>query len=202
MLKEAIASQIGKKIGENEVLAFLGIVFIMGFHKLPRIRDYWSQDKNLFTLVVADTMTRDNFYRLFTNIHLVNNATMPSKDSPDYSKLYKVHDFSHLLKRNFQRNYSLGVCISVDETIVKFKGRSPIKQYEPIKPTKRGYKVWVLSESTTGYVFNFNIYTGKDTRSQSPLGERVVMSLIDGIDLGDYQLFSTVTSIPCHYFVS
>ena len=152
-----------KEIDENEMHAFLGILLIMGFHKLPRIEDYWSKDKNLFTPAVADTMTRDEFQRLFSNIHLADNSKMPSKNSSNYDKMYKVNDFLNILKRNFQRNYSLGSCISIDEAMIKFKGRSSIKQYQPMKPTKRGYKVWVLAESSTGYVYNFEIYTGKTT---------------------------------------
>jgi Transposase IS4 len=31
-----------KEVDRNQLNAFLGILFIMGFHKLPRIRDYWS----------------------------------------------------------------------------------------------------------------------------------------------------------------
>ena len=178
-----------KEVDENQMCAFLGILFIMGFHKLPRMRDYWSQDRNLFTPAVADTMTRDEFQRFFSNIHLADNSKIPPKNSSDYNKLYKVNDFLNLLKRNFQRNYSLGSCISIDEAMIKFKGRSSIKQYQPLKPTKRGYKVWVLAESTTGYVYNFEIYTGKGAERRLSLGEHVVMSLIDGIDFKNRQLF-------------
>jgi len=178
-----------KEVDENQVYAFLGILFIMGFHKLPRMRDYWSQDRNLFTPAVANTMTGNDFQRLFLNIHLADNSKIPSKNSSNYNKLYKMNDFLNLLKRNFQKNYSLGSCISIDEAMIKFKGRSSIKQYQPLKPTKRGYKVWVLAESTTGYVYNFEIYTGKDEQRRLSLGEHVVMSLIDGIDLKNRQLF-------------
>ena len=172
-----------KDIDENQMYAFIGILFVMGFHKLPRIRDYWSQDRNLFTPVVANTMTRNEFQRIFFHLHLADNSKMPSKNSSNYNKLYKVNDFLYLLKRNFQRNYSLGSCISIDEAMIKFKGRSSMKQYQPLKPTKRGYKVWVLAESTTGYVYNFEIYSGKDVERRLSLGEHVVMSLIDGISL-------------------
>jgi hypothetical protein len=106
-----------KEVDENQIHAFLGVLLIMGFHKLPRMRDYWSQDKNLFTPAVANTMTRNEFQRLFSNIHLADNSKMPSK------------------------NYSLGSCISIDEAMIKFKGRSSMKQYQPLKSTKRGYKV-------------------------------------------------------------
>ena len=67
---------------------FLGILFIMGFNKLPRMRGYWTQDRNLFTPAVASTMTRNDFYRLFSNTHFADNFKMPSKNSSNY-KLYK-----------------------------------------------------------------------------------------------------------------
>ena len=45
--------------------------------------------------------------------------------------------------------------LSVDEAMVKFKGRSSIKQYMPKKPIKRGFKIWMLADSDSGYVTNF-----------------------------------------------
>ena len=60
--------------------------------------------------------------------------------------------------------------------MVKFKGRSSIKQYLPLKPIKRGYKVWCLCDPITDYLFNYQIYLGKEI----PLGERVVLGLISG----------------------
>ena len=35
-----------KEVDESQLLAFLGLLFIIGFHRLPSIRDYWSQDRN------------------------------------------------------------------------------------------------------------------------------------------------------------
>ena len=66
--------------------------------------------------------------------------------------------------------------------MIKFKGRSSIKQYLPLKPIKRGYKVWCLCDPITGYLFNYQIYLGKEetSRKEIPLGERVVFDLISG----------------------
>nr|CAI5821849.1 unnamed protein product [Callosobruchus analis] len=36
--------------------------------------------------------------------------------------------------------------------MIAFKGRSAIKQFMPMKPVKRGYKVWCLADSQTGYI--------------------------------------------------
>jgi hypothetical protein len=62
---------------------------------------------------------------------------MAWKDSRNYNKLYTLNVFINLLRRNFQQNYTLESCFSIDKSIIKFKGRSSIKQYDPLKPTKR-----------------------------------------------------------------
>ena len=54
------------------------------------------------------------------------------------------------------------------------------RQYMPKKPTKWGIKVWMLAESKTGYVSNFDVYLGKAPPSdQAELGmvTRVVLNI-------------------------
>ena len=64
--------------------------------------------------------------------------------------------------------------------MIKFNGRSSIKQYLPLKPIRRGYKVWCLCDPITAYLFNYQIDLGKEETSgkEIPLGERVVFDLI------------------------
>lgn len=62
------------EIDQNQMKAFLSIIFIMGFHELPRIRDYWIQGRNLFTSAVANTMTRNDFQWVLGHIHLADNT--------------------------------------------------------------------------------------------------------------------------------
>ena len=35
----------------------------------------------------------------------------------------------------------------------------------PKKPTKWGIKAWVLADSRSGYVWNLNLYTGKNSNT-------------------------------------
>ncbi|KAJ6647307.1 PiggyBac transposable element-derived protein 4 [Pseudolycoriella hygida] len=61
--------------------------------------------------------------------------------------------------------------------MIKFKGRCVLKQYMPMKPIKRGYKVWCLADAVTGFILAFIVYTGKEKIiTESTLGERVVMT--------------------------
>ena len=102
------------------------------------------------------------------------------------------------LKRNFQENYVLGTNICIDESMIKFKGRSSLKQYLPSKPIKRGYKLWCLADSLTIYLYNFDICTGKQEIRQGTLAEDVVLRIVDKFELEDHQLFfdNFFTTVP------
>ena len=61
---------------------------------------------------------------------------------------------------------------AVDEAMIPFQGRSSIKQYMPLKPIKRGFKVWVRGDSPTGYFCEFDVYEGQaDSTSDSSDGQ-------------------------------
>lgn len=72
--------------------------------------------------------------------------------------------------------------VSIDESMIKFKGRSSLKQYLPKKPIKRGFKVWTLADSKNGYVYDFEIYKGKDSERRSSLGEHVVKKFVSDLE--------------------
>jgi hypothetical protein len=79
--------------------------------------------------------------------------------------------------------------LAVDETMIKFRGQSSVKQYMPMKPVKLGFKMWVLACSFTGYCLALSLYEGKDGSTGQSLGERVVNKLIEGYEGFGYCLF-------------
>ena len=58
---ERYAEQNGRMFQTTleELCAFLGINILMGIHKLPKMRDYWSVDEGLDNTLIQKTMTRD-----------------------------------------------------------------------------------------------------------------------------------------------
>lgn len=67
---------------------------------------------------------------------------------------------------------------SVDEAMVAYTGRLGFKQHIPLKPTKRGIKVWMRADPNNGYFNDFQVYTGKEGNvAEKGLGERVVRDL-------------------------
>ena len=52
--------------------------------------------------------------------------------------------------------------IAIDESLMKFKGRMFYIQFNPLKKTKFERKFYKLCESTSGYCYDFTIYSGND----------------------------------------
>ena len=61
--------------------------------------------------------------------------------------------------------------------MTKFKGRSSMKQYIKSKPIKWGFKWWFRCPSSSGYMYEFNLYLGRKKNSELNLGEGVVLTL-------------------------
>ena len=78
--------------------------------------------------------------------------------------------------------------LAIDETLIKFKGKVHFWQFIPIKPGRFGIKAFTLAESSSGYLLNSKIYTGKEGDGvQRDLGRKVVMSVIEPyLDKGYY----------------
>jgi len=100
---------------------------------------------------------------------------------------------------------------SIDESLLLWKGTfiSNNKQYILIKRSRFGVKLFKLSESSSGYIYRFRIYVGKDNVLQFPPGvpqpstkfgltERIVWFLILPIlKKGHYRyVVNHYTSIP------
>jgi len=86
--------------------------------------------------------------------------------------------------KSFQDCYIPNENITVDEQLVTFRGRCPFCQFIPSKPGKYGIKIWALCDSVTSYVYNMQVYTGRQAGQNREVnqGQRVVLDLISGLE--------------------
>lgn len=194
------ASQMGVQLNMDvsELNALFGILVIMGFHSLPSMKKYWSTNSNFRVERIASIMTLKRFLKLLRYLHLNDNATMPQRNTPNFDKLYKVRPLINHLNTKFYECFNPSRNMAVDESMVAFKGRSSLRQYMPMKPIKRGFKVWVIADSRSGFMLQFSVYEGKSKEPEegSTLGERVVMQLVRNyLDKGYCIFFLIITSV-------
>lgn len=163
----------------------------MGFHSVPTIKLYWSSDTNFHVERVCKVFTLKRFLKILRFLHLADNTKMPNPGTPKFDKLYKIRPLVDHLKSKFLSSFSPSRYLSVDESMIGFKGRTSLKQYMPMKPIKRGFKVWAISCSETGYLLDFDIYQGKTSRHPNAemLGESVVLKLSQNFEMKGYCLF-------------
>ena len=63
----------------------------------------------------------------------------------------------------------------------------------PMKPVKRGIKIWVLADATNGYISAMQVYTGKKDGgvTEPGLGYRVVTDLVRDLQGKKYHIVIT-----------
>ena len=133
------------KITVDEMKAFLGFSILMGLNQLPAVKDYWKSEY-LHYSPIADRIPRDRFLEISRYVHFVDNTTLQPRGSPGHDRLGKVRLVIDHLSAKFAEVYHPHKEVAVDEAMIKFQGRSSLKQYMPKKPIKRGIKVWVLGD--------------------------------------------------------
>ena len=184
---------------DEEIKAFLGFIILMGIVRLPHLYDYWSTNPLLHYFPIANKISRRRFLDIRRYLHFVNNSQLPQRGEDGYNRLGKIQPIIDLVKKQTVDNYLPHKENSIDEAMIRFKGRSSLKQYLPLKPIKRGIKTWVRADSTNGYISEFEIYTGKEgDQPTRNLGENVVKKLSQTLVGGNYHLYfdNYFTTIP------
>ena len=70
-----------------------------------------------------------------------------------------------------------------------------MKQCLPLKPLKRGFKVWAMADSPNGYLVDFNVFTDATGERETSLGEKVVLTLAESIKRLHHTLYYDCFSI-------
>ena len=104
---------------------------------------------------------------------------MKSVDKKD--NLNKVRLLLDKLPKISQNLYQPSKQLSIDESLVKFKGRFKYKQYIPSKASKFGIKFYVLAESTTGFLIDWMCSTDKKP-NPGRRTENIVFKLLESIE--------------------
>ena len=81
--------------------------------------------------------------------------------------------------------------------MIKFKGRSPLKQYVPLKPVKHRIKAWVRADARNGIMCELGVYTGKEgDQTKTNLGAKDLTRKIVGNNHHIYCDNYSTSSVP------
>ena len=111
----------------TKVKAFFGFSILMGIEKLPSVDDYWSKDPLLHYPPIADRIPRWRFREISRYLHFVDNDA--PRGDPAHDRLGKVRPLVDHLGSKFEALDEPSKHVAVDEAMIKFQGRSSLKQY-------------------------------------------------------------------------
>ena len=168
-----------KGMSTEDFYKMVAILIHFGYKKIPNYRFAWSKTSLCYDPFVSRTLSRNRFESLIYFLHVVTQED-EEKFKNDKDKLAKVHPLSDHINKKSSMYCQPEKEISVDERMVRSKARFSFKQYIRNKPTKWGFKLWCLCNSSNGYTIKFSVYRGKsgEVSSKKGLSYDVVMHLI------------------------
>ncbi|KAG5877600.1 hypothetical protein JTB14_010287 [Gonioctena quinquepunctata] len=87
-------------------------------------------------------------------LHFSDNETV-NKD--------KIRPVVDVIRQSFKTNFVPFENLCIDESLLLFKGGLGFKQYIPNKRSRFGIKLFLICDCKSGYILDFNIYTGATT---------------------------------------
>ena len=159
-------------------MGFLSLILNMGIIDMPDIQSYWKTSWVCRVPFFSQVLPRDRFMVIFWLLHVGTPGVTTRK-------IDKIKPLLDLFLPRFRELYVPASNLSVDETMIGFRGRFGSTQYMPQKPTKWGIKLFTLADSANGYLLNALVYTGAETLehadptySSLPVPGRVVLDVM------------------------
>lgn len=166
-----------KTVTGQELLTFFGLVLHTGTIRLNRLQDYWKTHPLFDFRCFSNHMSRDRFLLIMRCLHFTTNP--PQGENPA-DRLYKVRPIINFFNDKMSAIYKPGKQLSLDESMVLWRGRLVFRQYVKNKRHKYGIKMYMLAEPN-GVVLNSIVYTGAlGGASGRGHTQKVVLALLEG----------------------
>lgn len=173
------------ELSSNELKVFLALTLLQGVVKKPEMEQYWSKNPLLVTPFFLQALSARRFKKIKQYLHFSNNAEYNPRTHP-FPKLNKIWPVLDKLITVFKTAVVPERDVTIDESLLLYKGRLSWMQFIPLKRARFGIKSYMLCESKSGYVWNMYIYTGKGSNPILPSqpaqlcsSTRTVLSLMD-----------------------
>ncbi|CAB3248586.1 unnamed protein product [Arctia plantaginis] len=177
------------EITVEELYRYFAVLILMSFCLRSNIREYWETGI-MGMPEFREIMGRNRFQLISKFLHFTSNESLLT--SGHLRKIEKVAPVVAHCNKKFKDLYTPAQHLSLDESLLLWKGRLSWKQCIRSKAARFGIKSFELCEAETGYLLQYRLYTGKSTdQYPDPIHgfqdhtAKIVLDLIDGyLDVG------------------
>ena len=168
---------------KTELKAFLGLLVLSGVKRAGHVSflELWATDGSGIEIFRA-CMSYNRFLFLLSAIRFDDRTTRSQRKETD--KLAAIRYILDEFVQNCKNIYCLSEFLTIDETLVPFRGRCSFIQYIPSKPAKYGIKIFALCDAKTYFTGNLEVYCGKQrtgphevSNSPADIAERLISHL-------------------------
>lgn len=141
----------------SSMKCYFGILLYMGIVQKPTIGHYWRTSQLFGSKGISQLMSEEHWQDINSNLYFIDEEVKSDESDP----LYKIQPLIKHIISVSQEYYSPEKNLTIDESMIRFRGRSKFKVYMPLKPIRFGFKAYVLAESSSGYMLNWKLHEGK-----------------------------------------
>lgn len=170
-------------IGETnkvELSALFGLLYMTGVLKKAHLTlaDIWSA--TFGPPIFRATMSKNRFEFLVNCLRFDDKTTREERKKED--KFAAIRQIWDVFEGHCKENYTPSEYVTIDETLLGFRGRCPFKMYIPNKPDKYGLKLVTMCDAKTFYMCSAKPYIGKEAREgQYSIPTQYVLYLTENI---------------------
>ena len=124
----------------DEMWMFIAILMLIEVHGKPEIDDNWSTNWLLQTPVFNWAMPNDRFRSIMSSLHFAGDEEANPTD-----KIWKIRTVFELFRTQLKTAYNLDRVVSVDESILLWRGHHSLRRYIPSKAHAWGFKFYALA---------------------------------------------------------
>ncbi|GFX14045.1 piggyBac transposable element-derived protein 4 [Trichonephila clavipes] len=117
---------------KEEMHVFIALIILQGIVKQPTNEQYWSKRHSISTPFSSKVMSYRRFNLIYRFLHFSDNETFVTEthEGPKLSKIWPVLKY---LTIRFKEVVTPVRDVTIDESLMLFKGRLDWKQYMPLK---------------------------------------------------------------------
>ena len=128
-------------VTHNEMKKFIGLVLLMGIIYKPTVPLYWSTDEMFATPIFSQVMSHVRFQLILKFLHFNDNEDRYfNPNDENHDRLHKLQPFLELMRNQMRTVFTPGRELSVDESLVLFKGGLKFRQFIHTKRARFGIK--------------------------------------------------------------